>query len=288
MTKILVTGATGNVSEQVVQGLLAQGANVRAGVRDPGRAARLADAGAEVSRYDHDDPATIAAAFEGIDRAFLFVPFVPGFSALAESALEAAKNANVRHIVKLSAAGADPGADLWVAREHGRADEKVRSSGIGFTVLRPTFFQDNVLTYAMDSLKKEGAFYGASGGQRTSFVSTADIAAVAVEVLMSPESHAGQTYDLTGGEALTGEEVAALLTTVGGRPIRYVDLSLEQFEAGARSQGTPEPYIEAFVGLERVKANGWAEAVSPHVEQVLGRPPERYETFLRRHASRLA
>lgn len=287
MTEILVTGATGNVSQQVVSSLLEQGASVRAGVRDPDRATRLAEAGAEVVRYDHDDPPTLTAAFDGVERAFLLVPFVPDFAELGRAAVEAARQAGVKHVVKLSAIGADAASDFWIARNHGLVDEALAASGIGYTILRPTFFMDNFINYAGATIRAQGTFYGAGGEQQVSWVSSRDIAAVAAEALLHPEKHAGQTYELTGGEASSGAEVARVLSSALGREITYTDLSLDQYAEGARQRGTPELFVEAFVGLEKVKAQGHAAAISPHVEQVLGRKPERLADFIQRNADRL-
>lgn len=290
MTQLLVTGATGKVGSQTLQHLLERGTApscLRAGVRDPAKAQSLAEAGVEVVRYDHDEPDTLAAAFDGVDRAFVLVPFVPDFAKLGAQAIEAARAAGAKHIVKLSAAGADARSDFWLAKNHGQSDEDVANSGLGYTILRPTFFQDNVLTFSADSLKSQRTFYGASGDQPVAYISSRDIAAVAAEVLLHPEVHAGMTHDLTGGEALKNSELAALLGQVIGEPVTYTDLSLDQYADGARRNGTPELFVEAFTGLENMKAQGWAAAVSPHVQQVLGRAPETYAAFLKRNATRL-
>lgn len=291
MTKILVTGATGNVSQQVVQLLLEMGPTtsiqIRAGVRDPERARDLAEAGVEVVRYDHDHPQTVAAAFEGVERAFLLVPFVPDFAELGRQAIDAARTAGAKHIVRLSAAGADPSADGWLPRNHGQVDQALEESGLGYTILRPTFFQDNIINYSAPTLKSQGTFYGTSADPKVAYVSTRDIAAVAKEILLRPEPHPGKTYDLTGGEGVTAVELAELLSRITGRSITFTHLTPDEYADGMRQSGTPEPYVEAMLGLEYVKANGWAAQVSPHVEQILGRRPETYADYLNRNADRL-
>lgn len=285
MTKILVTGATGTIGSQVLSMLVQAGADIRAAVRRPD-AASFGD-GVEVVAYDIEAGTGVPEAFKGVERAFLLTPFVPGFEALTERAVYAAKAAGVRHVVKLSAAGADANAALWLGRSHGIGDEAVAASGMSHTILRPTFFQDNVLTYAGSTIRAQGTFYGASGGQPAAFVSSRDVAAVAAQALLDPESHAGRIYDLTGGEALTGDEVARLLSEATGSRITFTDLTPEKYAQGLRDAGTPEPFVEAFVGLEGVKSAGWAVAISPHVQQVLGRTPEAYAAFIDRHRATL-
>ncbi len=285
MTKMLVTGATGTIGGQVLSMLVEAGVDVRAAVRRP-EAANLGD-GVETVAYDIEAGTGVAEAFAGVERAFLLTPFVPGFEALTQRALDAAKAAGVRHVVKLSAAGADSKAASWLARSHGSGDDAAAASGMSHTILRPTFFQDNVLNYAASTIREQGTFYGASSGQPAAFISSRDVAGVAVQALVHPESHSGRIYDLTGGEAVTGEEVARMLSDATGHKITYTDLSPEQYAQGMRDAGTPEPYVEAFVWLEGVKAAGWAVAISPHVEEVLGRKPEAYAAFLARHRSML-
>jgi uncharacterized protein YbjT (DUF2867 family) len=274
MTKILVTGATGNVSRQVADILLERGASVRAGVRDPRRAADLAARGAEVVRYDHDDESTLDATYEGVERAFILVPFVPDFAELGARAVESAKKAGVHFVAKLSAAGADSTSDFWLAKNHGQSDRGVEDSGMAYTILRPSFFQDNVFTYAGDVIRATGTFYGAAGDQRVVFVSSKDVADVAATALLDPETHANQTYDLTGDEALTNDEVAGLLSEAAGRTITYTNVTLDRYAAMLRENGTQPLFVDAFCGLESIKANGWAATPSPHVERVLGRAPE--------------
>lgn len=288
MTKILVTGATGTIGSQVVEQLLEAGASVRVAVRTPSKAAALEARGAEVVAYDLEKGVGVEAAFVGIERAFLLTPFVPGLEALTGRAIAAAKGSGVAHVVKLSAVGADPESEAWLPRSHGLGDVAAAESGLSYTVVRPTFFQDNVFNFSADTIRGEGTFYGASAHKPTAYVSTRDVAAVVVQALLHPEAHTQKTYDLTGGEAITDDQLAGLLSEAMGKTVTYTDVSLEQYGAALRSSGTPEPFVEAFVALENVKAQGWAATVSPHVSEVLGRAPETYAAFIARSGGRLA
>lgn len=141
---------------------------------------------------------------------------------------------------------------------------------------------DNVVSFHWGSIEAQGAFYGASAGQAVSYVSSADIAAIAVAALLDPETHDGRTYDITGGEALTDVEVAGKVGARIGREVRFVDLPADQLAAGMQQQGTPGWLVEALIGLEGVKAQGWAAGVQPTVQQVLGRKPETFDAWLER------
>lgn len=284
MSKILVTGATGTIGRQVALALARDGVPVRAAVRDPAKAADLAEAGVELVSLDFSDPQRVAAAFDGVDRLFLLTPFVEHPMPMIDAVLTAARAAGVRHIVRLSAAGADASSQFALAREHGEIEAAVQHSGAGWTILQPTFFMDNLVNFGgAQTIAAEGRFYGAAGEGKSSYVSSADVGAVAATILRDPDPHHGRTYVLTGGEALSNHELAALVGELRGEPVTYVDLTLEQQRAGLEQQGVPGWMIDGFVGLEAVKRAGWAEAVSPVVQTILGRAPETYRTFLQRH-----
>jgi len=276
MPTILVTGATGKVGAQLVSILVTGGAAVRAAVAPPTAPGELAALGAELARFDYDDPASARAALVGVDRLFIIAPPTLAPATMSDL-LDAAGAAGVRFIGKLSTMGASPDSPIQLGRAHAATDE----------LLRPTVFMDNLVAFAAGSIRDRGAFFGASGDGRVSWVSSRDLAEVAAAVLLEPAAHRGQTYRLTGPEPLSCPDVAAILSEIVGRPIHYVDLPPDQLRASLIERGIPAPFADGLVTLEAVKASGELAAVSPAVEQVLGRPGERYRDFLRRHRDRL-
>lgn len=285
---ILITGATGTIGRQIARELLDRGASIRAASRDPGKLSALADRGAEVVRVDLDDPATLEPAFAGASAAFVVGPDGPTFGDAYEAIVAAASRAGLGHLLRYSALGADPDASFALARGHGVAETHVKNGDVPWTLLRPTFYQDNLVNFTGDSIRDEGRFYGASGDGAAAFISSADIARVAATVLESPADHAGQTYTLTGPEALTAAEVAALASEILGREIRYVDLPPEQLAAGLRQAGMADWFVDSMLALENVKRQGWAAEVSPAVRDLTGRDPETYRSFLERNRGKLA
>lgn len=284
MTTVLVTGSTGTIGREVVRALQGRGLDVVVGLRDPSRGA---PEGARAVKFDWADRETHASAVVGIDRLFTLTPFVPEVSELAASVIAAAKKAGVSFVVDLSAIGASEDGPVEGGRNHARIERFIKESGISYAILQPTFFLDNVLTFQRDAILGQGAFYGASGGQPVSYVSSADIGAVAATVLADPNAYAGRTLVLTGGEAVTDADIASLLSKLRGREVRFVDLPLDQYRGGLVQQGVPEWMADGMVALESVKRNGWAASISPDVATVLGRAPETLQAFMERNASRL-
>ncbi|EYF03328.1 SDR family oxidoreductase [Chondromyces apiculatus] len=283
MTTVLVTGATGTIGTQVVKSLKGKDVTLRIGLRDPSKGDAFRADGAEVVAYDYDRPETLEAAFAGVDRVFLMTPFVESALPLVQRAVAAAKAAHVKFILRLSAFGADPHATRALMLDHGQCDSAIKDSGIPWAIVQPQVFQDNTLTSRLPTIKSQNAFYGASKGGRLAVVSSADVGAVAAEILSNPDPHRGQVYMLTGPEALTNTEAAEKLSQVTGRTISYIDLAPEAYHGALTGAGLPPWAADAIVGLDLATARSEASAVTPTVQEILGRPAETFDAFLTRH-----
>jgi uncharacterized protein YbjT (DUF2867 family) len=281
---ILITGATGTVGREVVGGLQRIGAaGVRALVRDPARAAFVREAGFETVEGDFDRPETLDSALEGVAVALLLTPPSPRTFELNRDFIEAAKRAGVRRVVKLSAVGADESAPEGFGKWHGQSEEFLKASGLGWTILRPNFFMQNILGQAQ-TVATQGVIYQPGGNARASLIDARDIGAVAARTL-ADEGHEGKTYTLTGPEGLSYTDVAAKLSDATGRKVSYVPVTPEQFREGALAQGLPEWLVSALERLNELFASGEAEAVTDDVRRVGGREPKTFDEFARDHAA---
>ena len=280
---ILITGATGTTGREVVKELSGLGAKgVRALVRDPARANLIREAGFETVAGDFEKPETLGAALEGVERALLLTPPTPDTVTHHRGFIEAARGAGVRHVVKLSAIGADAGQPEGFGRWHGQAEELLKSSGLEWTMLRPNFFMQNLLGQARQ-IAATGSIFQPVGDARASFIDARDIAAVAARAL-TEEGHDEQTYTLTGPEALSYRDIAAKLSEASGRSVAYVPVSPEQFRAGALVAGLPEWLVDALERLNEMFASGAAAAVTDDVRRVGRKEPTTFEQFARDHA----
>jgi uncharacterized protein YbjT (DUF2867 family) len=256
--------------------------------RRPEAAAKWKARGAKVAEVDLLDGGHLAKAFDGVDRLFLLGPQPENFGARVAEVIAAANEAGVAHIVRLSAIGASSNGAFALSKEHGIADEALAQSGVGFTILQPTFFQDNFVNYQGAAIRGGGKFYGSSGDGKSSYVSARDIGRAAANILTAPDSHRGKTYVLTGPSAHSDDEVAALIGAVTGREVSYVDVPAEQMRASMLEQGTPAWLADSMVALEGVKRAGHAAAVSPHLAQLLDGEPETLRAFLERNRGKFA
>lgn len=266
-----VTGATGQVGGRVARLLDRAGLAQRLLVRDPGstRVPHLHRT-AEVARVDYADRALCTEALRGVD-VLLMVSASESATRVAEHAafVDAAVAAGVRHVVYTSFAAAAPDATFTLARDHHATEQHLRASGLAWTFLRDTLYLD-VLA---DFVGPDDALRGPAGDGRCAFVARVDVARVAATVLADPDAHAGRTYDLTGPEALTLTDVARVLSDVQGRPVRFVDETLDEAYASRASYGAPDWQVDAWVSTYTAIASDVMAGVTDDVERVTGTPP---------------
>jgi uncharacterized protein YbjT (DUF2867 family) len=276
---VLVLGATGTTGAATAAALRSAGARVRLATRDP---ARLdPPSGTTAVAWSWDDASTWAPALAGVDALFFVVPpFRPDEAELGAALVEAARAAGVARIVKLSAAGVEHAPDSG----HRRNELAIEASGLQWVHLRPTFFMENLVNFQGEQIRREGVIALPAGDGRSAFVAAADIGEVAVHALLGDAN--GEAWTLTGDEALTYAEVAALIAEAAGREVRYVDVEPEAYAAGMRGFGMPELAVQTMAWLMTSVREHQAGSVSDTVSRVLGRPATRFATWARTHADR--
>ena len=275
---ILVTGASGTVGSEVVKVGVAGGVRFRAGYRT--RPQNIPEAVDSVA-LDYGKPETIPPALAGVDTIFLLSNMVD----LERKVVDEAKRAGIQRIVKVSVFGAAE-EGFTFARWHRAVEKHIEASGVPWTFLRPAGFMQNFFNYMGETIRKESAFYTASGTTGAgAHIDARDIGAVAARVLTG-KGHEGKAYDLTGPEALTYDQAAEIVSRAVGRPIKPVSSTPEQLKQGALAMGMPEDYVDALVDLDRAYATGRLTAVTPTVKELTGRDPIRFAQFARDYADK--
>lgn len=277
----LVTGATGTVGREVVRELLAEGVSVRAGARAGRPLGHLGPVDCCV--VDFDRPQTAAQALQGVRRVFFLSPLNEQMVDVGCQFVEQATAAGVEHIVRLSAMGAGSLPATKLAFIHRAVEEAIEASGLHYTFLRPNAFMQNYLNAFGGSIRSKGLFEMPQGQAAVSVIDVRDIAAVAVAALMDA-CHRGRSYELTGPEPLSNDDVAEILSEVAHRPIRYVDISERQARDALLGQGTPAWLVEVLLELYAISRAGMAASVSSAVQELLGRPPTRFRQFAAAYA----
>ena len=199
--------------------------------------------------------------------------------------LDSAVTAGVQHIVFLSTLGADFEPGFAFGRWALAGEQAVAAAGLPYTVLRPNSYMTNFLTMMRPG--HDGAIRLPWGDGACSFVDPRDVAAAAAQVLLEPHGHDGQTYELTGPEALNLHAIAAVLRAATGTHIHYVDTPLATVRDALSNSGMPQPMVTAFLELHSVMASSKRAPVTGHVRQVTGRPPRSFTGFAAEHAAAL-
>jgi uncharacterized protein YbjT (DUF2867 family) len=276
---ILVTGASGNIGKPLVQALKSAGASWAVMRSKP-----MGDEGTPTRVADFADVDALTQAFSGFHTLFVLLPLVPNKLELARNVAAAAKAAGIQHIVRASGAGADAASPFALPRLQGQIDEVLSATGIPCTFLRNAGFMQNYGTYQTQAVK-DGSIYMADNGQAQSLIDARDIAAVAALVLQAPAAHAGKAYTLTGGESFTGAQAAAVISTVVGHEVKHVSVSPETAVATMQQWGMPAFIIEVMDSLNRIVWAGYAAAVSPDTERLLGRKPRGFAAYAAEQAA---
>ncbi|MET0866185.1 MAG: SDR family oxidoreductase [Nakamurella sp.] len=279
---VAVTGVTGIVGGGVAQCLADDGIEQRLIVRAPNRAPSVPLS--EVAVASYADFAGSRTALAGIDTVFM-VSGAEDPNRLADhrTFIDAAAAAGVHRIVYTSFFGANADSTFLLGRDHWFTEEHLRASGLSFTFLRNNLYADQFLDWA----GPEGVLAGPAGDGRVATVSRTDVVDVAAVILRAasqsgraPSTHDGQTYGLSGPDALNLDEIAATITRVTGHPTRYQPETLEQAYASRAMFDAPKWMVDAWVSTYTAIAAGELAEVTGDVQRLTGRPPMSYAELL--------
>jgi NAD(P)H dehydrogenase (quinone) len=277
---IVVTGATGSIGRQLVRRLAGTGVPFRAMARDPAQASGL---GCDSMTGDFDDPASLAAAFEGAGSVFLnaggAVPTDGPQPMIAQqcAAIDAARQAGVRRVVKVSVWGARRDGRLAQAA-HWQIERHLEESGLDWVMLQPSGFMQNFVT-GISGVTADGALVSAYGNGAVSYIDCADIAACAA-ALLTGRWHARQRFVLTGPQSLTQDQVAGKLSAAWQRPVRHVSLTPAALAIRLKQQGLPAAFADDVAVLCEAVARGELAATTAAVHDLTGAHPRSFDQFL--------
>src|SRR6202030_4382198 len=276
---ILITGASGNAGGAVLREVLKTGSGVRAMVRSQQDSAKLPQGAAAVIA-DFVDKASLGRATQGFDIVYLVCSPVRELVELESNMIDACREAGVKHVVQNSALGAGDFPKSFPSW-HSRVEDKLKGSGMAYTILRPNGFMQNLIAYFAPSIRAQGAFYQSTGNSKISHIDLRDIAAAAASILGSPSQHAGKIYELNGPEALSYAEVAEKISKATGRKVQYVDIPGDAQRKVLLDMGMPDFMVTALLELQEYYASGKASIVDGTLESLIHRAPTKMDQFLK-------
>lgn len=267
--RVLITGGKGKTGRRVAARLTATGIDVVIGTRMPD--------GPRDRRFDWSDPSS-ASAFDGCDAVYLVAPTDrTDHLAVMQPLLDEAMERGVRRFVLLSSSLLQPGGPMM-----GEVHAWLAESAPEWAVLRPSWFMQNFSEGPhAATIRDEGIIYSATGTGRVGFIDAEDIAATAVACLTAT-APLNSDVVLTGPEALSYDDIAAIITAALGRPVRHVSLDPAALTARFVAQGLPPDYAKTLAGLDANIAEGAEDCTTPGVQRVTGQRPTSFRAFANR------
>jgi len=284
-TKVFITGASGNTGRAVANATIAvaqkNNLKVAVGVRSKEKGAEFA-AKADVVLFDFNEHDKAVAALKGVERVWITPPNPAKTDKAfdrtnaAKKGIDAAKAAGVKFILLGSVAGAEYEA-ITFAKEFRDAEKHLEKSGVAYTHLRMGPFSENVLM--SQAAFAQGAYYQPLTKGAFCPLSVTDIGEIAALILSNPTPHIGKAYTLSGPAGLTGDQQAAILTKVLGKPIKHVNPGPEGFKA-ALAPFMPPYQVDGMLELYAFLETGGASQPSPDFEKVTGHKAQSFEQTL--------
>lgn len=264
--KALVLGGTGKTGSRVAQRLAQRGWPIRIGSRSG------------EPKFDWQDKTTWRPALRDVNSAYItFQPdlAVPGAVDTIRSFAETAVESGIRRLVLLSGRG-EEGAQ--------QSEQAVMDSGADWTILRASWFSQNFSENYLLEPVLGGYLALPAGNVGEPFVDAEDIADVAVAAL-TEEGHIGQLYELTGPRLLTFEEAVGEIANAAGRPVRYEQISMEEYASVLTEHDVPKEYVALLTYLFTEVLDGRNANLTDGVQRALGRKPTDFTEYVRKTAA---
>ena len=253
---------------------LKAGVDVRVFVRNEEKAKSLMDLGAEVVIGDLDEPETILPAVKNVDKIYLLT--WNGETALkqVQNVINAAKYEGVSHIIRHSMWGPEKSR---IIKEGYKIEEMIKSSGLKWTLLRPTFYMQNTMM-AAQTISSDGVIYWDMKDGKLGTIDVRDIADAAFAVITG-EGHEGKSYILTGPEAISFHDIANTFSKVLDKEVKYVNVPGEASFQAMTGMGMPEWIAQGYVELMEGFSENFANSTTKNVETLTGHPARSFEQF---------
>lgn len=270
---IAVTGASGQLGRLVIDALLQRlpASEIVAIVRDPAKVSDLAARGVLIRPADYNQPATLDAAFRGIEK-LLFISSseigrrIPQHSAV----IAAAQRGGAQLLAYTSLLHADT-SPLKLAAEHQQTEALLRASGLPWVILRNGWYTENHAA-AIVAAPVHGVVLGCAGNGRFSTATRADYAAAAAAVLTSDDAQAGRVYELAGDTGYTLGELAAEISRQCGKPVAYRNLSETDYKTALMQFKIAEDMATMLADADSCAASGILFDESHQLSRLIGRP----------------
>lgn len=286
MTRILITGATGNTGPEVIRFLFRMNTphHIVAGVRDIDKAKNYFNEfpALEYRHFDFEDPATFDAALEGIGRIFLLrPPHISDTDRFFKPLILKIKEKEIRQVVFLSVQGAGRSRVI----PHHKIEQLILQNGLEYIFLRPSYFMQNLTTTLLGDIRSKREIILPAGKAKFNWIDVENIGEAAAILLDKFENHKNQAPDLTGPENENFETVAALISSITGHHVGYRNMNPLRFYFLKKREGMNPGMIIVMILLHFLPRFMKEPGISGMYLQLTGKPPTDLKTFIERERS---
>ena len=280
-----ITEAGSPIGLQVVRRLLEMGVaahDIALSVRSAESVGELAGSGCQVREVIENDRESLERSFRGCD-VVLLIPSLAMIEVRVQEhheALAAARAAGVSRVVFSGFMATSLDSPYIIAPYYAYAELKLRQSGLGWTILRDGICSEPLVSCVPEFVQLGRVPFPAGRG-RAAYISREDLARATAAACLN-SAHIGELYELTGPEALSINQVAAILSRVTGVEIPYQPAGIDEFIEICAEHSYPRCVVDSLVSVYQSVDKGEFAKVTDHVERLTGHPAEALEPFLRR------
>ena len=286
MSKILVTGATGQLGSYLINKLLEKVSpeEITALVRDENKAEALKNKGVQIIVGNYEDRASLVKAFKGVDKLY-FISSSEMMNRVEqhENVVKSAVEAKVGHIFytsvqRKSEDRSSPSA--IITNDHVKTDEIIKQSDMTYTILKHGLYSDILPMFMGDKVVETGTVFLPAANGKAAFASRKDMAEAGA-ILLTTNGHENKTYEISGVDSLSFHDIAGILSELSGKSIQYVSPSPEQYADQLRSYSVPEQMIQGASNLCVGIAQAEFDFPSNDLQNILGRKLETVKESLK-------
>jgi NAD(P)H dehydrogenase (quinone) len=287
MSKILITGATGQLGSAVVNELVRkkEPSSVSVLVRDLSKAGNLKELGVQLVKGDYNNYDSLLTAFRGVDKLY----FVSGSDVVKrlqqhENIVKAATEAKAGHIIYTSfqrKTDDDISPIAFVTSTHILTEKLIKASGLTYTILKHALYADIVPSLMGDQVLNTGVIFLPAGNGKAAYASRSDMASAGVAVLTG-SGHENKTYEISANKSYSFSDIAVILSELSGKRIQYTAPDVESFSEVLIKAGVPQEGIQGMVAFCQAIAQGEFDFPDTTLEKLIDRRPESLINFLKK------
>ena len=280
---IAITGASGNLGQLTLFHLTKKmdPSQVVAVVRDPKKLTSYRDSGIVIRQADYGDPESLARAFSGVGKLLQISASATGILGQQHelNVVKAANAAGVEKITYTSTLTPSSAAVFDAGRTCSITEQAIKDSGLDYIFFRNSMYQETIPMF-IGSAVQDGQIYYPSGEGKVSFATRTDMAEALANVLLA-DGHHKVTYRITGDEALSFADIAALLKTEKRLDATHHDIPSDAFKEELGKAGLPQSEIDFMASMAASIRAGEFSAVDDQLENLLGRPRFKTSDYVR-------